>query len=214
MILLIGDIQGCCRAFDQLLDVAGFSPSRDHLVVLGDMVNRGPASLQVLQRLRGLGNSATCLLGNHDLHLLAVAQGVRPMHRSDTFSDVLAAPDREAWLDWLRRRPLAVEQSGWLCLHAGVPPQWDAAQTLQLAGEVSGMLAGPDLHGFLQVMYGNQPDTWNDALAGPDRWRLRKLAGCACTPVCRRSGTRRKRWRWLEKSARCWPGPICTASCR
>ena len=172
MNLLIGDIQGCCQAFDQLLDEAGFSPSRDRLVVLGDLINRGPASLQVLRRLSALGHAATCLMGNHDLHFLAVAQGVRPLHRSDTFSDVLDAADREAWIDWLRSRPLAVEESGWLCVHAGVPPQWDATQTLALASEVSRMLAGPDLRGFLQVMYGNEPSTWNDALAGADRWRF------------------------------------------
>jgi len=172
MILLIGDLQGCCDAFDRLLAATGFSPSRDRLVVLGDMVNRGPQSLPVLQRLVGLGSAATCLLGNHDLHLLAVAQGVRRPHRSDTLDEILSSPARDAWLDWLRARPLAVRESGWLCVHAGVPPQWDAAQTLALAGEVQSMLRGPDLHGFLEVMYGNEPARWDDSLAAPDRWRF------------------------------------------
>jgi bis(5'-nucleosyl)-tetraphosphatase (symmetrical) len=172
VILLVGDIQGCCDAFDHLLAQAGFSPSRDRLVVLGDLVNRGPQSLQVLQRLVGLGGAATCLLGNHDLHLLAVAQGVRQPHHSDTLDDILDSPARDAWLDWVRSRPLAVQDGGWLCVHAGVPPQWDAAQTLALAAEVQSMLRGPDLHGFLEVMYGNEPARWDDALPSPDRWRF------------------------------------------
>jgi bis(5'-nucleosyl)-tetraphosphatase (symmetrical) len=170
---LIGDLQGCCDAFDRLLDVIGFSPSRDSLHVLGDLVNRGPASLATLQRLHGLGTSAHCLLGNHDLHLLAVAEGVRPLHKSDTLRQILASPQREAWLDWLRQHgKLADTAHGWLLVHAGVAPQWDAAQTLALAGEVQALLAGPDLPGFLRVMYGNQPDCWNDGLKGPDRWRF------------------------------------------
>ncbi len=171
MILLIGDIQGCCSAFNQLLDECGFSPSRDRLVVLGDLVNRGPASLATLRRLHGLGQAAACVLGNHDLHLLAVAHGVRPAHRGDTFTDVLGAQDAPMWIDWLRQQPLALMESGWLCVHAGLPPQWSAAQTLGLAAEVSDMLAGDDMPGFLQVMYGNQPDRWSDQLSAAPRWR-------------------------------------------
>ena len=169
---LIGDLQGCCDAFDRLLAAIGFSPSRDQLVVLGDLVNRGPASLRVLQRLRGLDGAATCLLGNHDLHLLAVAEGVRSTHRSDTLGDILAAPDREAWLDWVRQRPLAVLHAGWLCVHAGVVPAWTAARTLELAAEVQALLRGPDLGGFLHVMYGNEPRRWDETLQGADRWRF------------------------------------------
>ncbi len=172
MQLLIGDVQGCDDALGRLLDLSGFSASRDSLLVLGDLVNRGPASLAVLRRLQALGAAAQCLLGNHDLHLLAVAHGVRGLHRSDTFADVLDAPDRDAWLDWLRARPLALQFGGWLCVHAGVVPQWTAAQTLALAGEVETLLRGPDLPAFLQVMYGNQPARWSDALEGADRWRL------------------------------------------
>ena len=169
---LVGDLQGCCDAFERLLAEIGFSPSRDRLLVLGDLVNRGPASLRVLQRLRGLGNAATCLLGNHDLHLLAVAEGVRRAHRSDTLDDILAAPDRDAWLDWVRTRPLAAMQDGWLCVHAGVAPSWSADRTLALAAEVQALLAGPDLGGFLHVMYGNEPRRWHDDLQGADRWRF------------------------------------------
>ena len=172
MIHLVGDVQGCGRALDRLLGVIGFSPSRDRLVVLGDLVNRGPDSLAVLRRLAAYGDAATCLLGNHDLHLLAVAHGVRGLHRNDTFGDVLAAPERDAWIDWLRRRPLAHREAGWLCVHAGVVPQWDTSQTLALAAEVEAMLRGPDLEGFLRVMYGNEPRQWSDALAGAERWRF------------------------------------------
>ena len=172
MIHLVGDLQGCCSAFDRLLAEIGFSPSRDRLVLLGDLVNRGPQSLAVLQRLRRLGDAATCLLGNHDLHLLAVAHGVRRPHRSDTLGEILASPEREAWLDWLRQRRMAWLEAGWLCVHAGVLPQWDAAQTLALAAEVEALLAGPDLPAFLQVMYGNEPRCWDDELQGAERWRF------------------------------------------
>jgi bis(5'-nucleosyl)-tetraphosphatase (symmetrical) len=169
---LIGDLQGCCDALDRLLAEIGFSPSRDRLVLLGDLVNRGPASLQVLERLAGLGDAATCLLGNHDLHLLAVAHGVRPVHRSDTLQAVLDSPRRGFWLDWLRTRRLALHEDGWLMVHAGVAPQWDLALTLQLAAELEAELAGPGLAAFLQVMYGNAPARWKPGLAGADRLRF------------------------------------------
>jgi len=172
MILLIGDLQGCCDPLDRLLDQAGFSASRDRLVVLGDLVNRGPASLPVLQRLAALGGSARCVLGNHDLHLLAVAHGVRRTHRSDTVQQVLDSPDRQYWLQWLRHQPLALMESGWLCVHAGLPPQWDTAQTLALAQEVGSVLAGDDLPAFLAAMYGNEPRRWDDGLRGADRLRF------------------------------------------
>lgn len=168
---LIGDLQGCHDAFTRLLAEIGFSPSRDRVSVLGDLVNRGPQSLAVLRSVRDLGNAADALLGNHDLHLLAVAHGVRPEHKSDTLREILDAPDRETWLDWLRQRPLALERDGWLCVHAGVSPAWSAAQTLALAAEVEQLLRGPDLGAFLPLMYGNQPARWSDALQGPDRWR-------------------------------------------
>src|SRR6059058_1271504 len=114
---LVGDLQGCCDAFERLLVEIGYSPSRDRLWVLGDLVNRGPQSLATLRRLMALGSAATCLLGNHDLHLLAVAERVRKAHRSDTLADILAAPDRAALLDWVRARPLAAQAPGWLLVH-------------------------------------------------------------------------------------------------
>lgn len=169
---LIGDVQGCCDALERLLETVDFSPSRDRLWLLGDLVNRGPGSLQTLRRLRGLGDAAVCLLGNHDLHLLAVAAGGRRVHRGDTIDDILAAPDREALLDWLRHRRMAAEVRGWLLVHAGVVPQWDAALTLQLAGEVEAMLRSDRLDDFLHLMYGNEPLRWDAALAGPERLRF------------------------------------------
>jgi bis(5'-nucleosyl)-tetraphosphatase (symmetrical) len=126
----------------------------------------------VLRRVQGYGASALSLLGNHDLHLLAAAENVRPLHASDTLSEILDSPEREAWLDWVRQCKLADSAHGWLLVHAGVVPQWDAAQTLALAGEVHALLAGPDLAGFLRVMYGNEPARWDDSLQGADRWRF------------------------------------------
>lgn len=168
---LIGDLQGCGDAFERLLAVLGFSPSRDRVTLLGDLVNRGPDSLATLRRVRGLGHSAQALLGNHDLHLLAVAHGVRPEHASDTLREILDAPDRDAWIDWLRQRPLALEAEGWLCVHAGVAPTWDRALTLALARELQALLASHELGNFLPLMYGNKPARWDDGLEGPDRWR-------------------------------------------
>ncbi|MFN0185775.1 MAG: symmetrical bis(5'-nucleosyl)-tetraphosphatase [Aquabacterium sp.] len=169
---LVGDLQGCCDALDRLLAEIGFSPSRDQLHLLGDLINRGPHSLQTLRRLSDLGDAAQCLLGNHDLSLLAVAAGVRKPHRRDTTGEILAAPDREHWLDWLRHRRMAAMAEGWLLVHAGVPPGWDAGQTLARATEVEAMLRGPDLDDFLKEMYGDQPARWDDALEGHARLRF------------------------------------------
>lgn len=172
MLLLVGDVQGCHAALLRLLAEAGFSPSRHRLVVLGDLVNRGPDSPATLRLLRGFGDAATCLLGNHDLHLLAVAHGVRRLHRGDSFGDVLEAPDRAPLLDWLAQQKLAHLEAGWLCVHAGVVPQWGVQSTLELADEVHGVLRGPELPGFLAQMYGNEPSVWSDGLQGIDRWRF------------------------------------------
>ena len=168
----IGDLQGCGAPFHRLLEKIGFSPSRDTLYLLGDLVNRGPDSLGVLRHLMALGDSAQCLLGNHDLHLLALWQGVRKPGRSDTLQPLLQAPDREALRDWLRHRSMAFYRHGWLMVHAGVLPQWSEAQTLALAAEVEAALRGPDLKGFLSAMYGNTPERWHDALEGADRLRV------------------------------------------
>ncbi len=169
---LIGDVQGCHSALQQLLQKIDFSPSRDNLVLLGDLVNRGPDSLGVLRTLYQLGNAAQCLLGNHDLHALAVAAGVRPAHRSDTLASLLAAPDAPALLQWLRHWPLAAQQDGFLMVHAGVLPQWTAADTLAHAAQVCSALQLPDYADFLRSMYGNTPAQWANDLAGADRLRV------------------------------------------
>ena len=169
---LIGDVQGCCDALQRLLAQIGFSPSRDHLVVLGDLVNRGPDSLGTLQLLHGLGDAATCLLGNHDLHLLALAHGVRKPRKDDTLAAVLQSSQRDAWLHWLRQRRMAHRLDGWLLVHAGVVPQWDAQQTLALAAEVEALLRGPGCDELLHNLYGNEPSQWSEALQGPPRWRF------------------------------------------
>jgi bis(5'-nucleosyl)-tetraphosphatase (symmetrical) len=169
---LIGDVQGCDAALGRLLEKIAFSPSRDTLYALGDLVNRGPESAAVLRRLKAFGNSAKCLLGNHDLSLLAVAHGLRAPHRNDTMDSVLLAPDREAMLEWLRAQHMAMHAHGILMVHGGVLPQWDTAQALALAREVEAVLRGPQLVDFLAQMYGNQPAQWDDALAGADRLRV------------------------------------------
>lgn len=169
---LIGDIQGCAHPLKRLLDTIDFSPSRDHLYALGDLVNRGPDSLGTLQLLQSLGASATCVLGNHDWHLLATAEGVRSAHRQDTLARVLDSPDRNLHLHWLRQQRMAVLEGGWLMVHAGVVPQWDVATTLQLANELEQCLRGPDLADFLRVMYSNEPLQWQADLSGVNRLRF------------------------------------------
>jgi bis(5'-nucleosyl)-tetraphosphatase (symmetrical) len=169
---LIGDVQGCDAALARLLGRIDYSPSRDTLYLLGDLVNRGPDSAAVLRRLMRHGDSARCLLGNHDLSLLAVAHGQRAPHRNDTMDTVLLAPDRVEMLEWLRQQRMAMHEHGLLMVHGGLLPQWDEAQALQLAAEVEAVLRGPGLVDFLSVMYGNEPAQWDDSLTGASRLRV------------------------------------------
>ncbi len=169
---LIGDLQGCCGSLENLLAQIDFSPSRDHLYFLGDLINRGPSSLQTLRRLQGMGQSATCLLGNHDLHFLAVLNGTRTLNRGDTLTELIDAPDRASLVDWLRGQRLAVFEQGWLMVHAGVVPQWTLADALALANEVEQCLRSSDLPDFLAVMYGNEPNCWDPSLSGFARLRF------------------------------------------
>lgn len=167
----IGDIQGCQPRLEELLErIRAASPDAEFIFV-GDLVNRGPRSLETLRRIRALGTSAQVVLGNHDLHLLAVAHGIRNAHRTDTLDEILNAPDRDELLDWLRKQPLALMKNGCLLVHAGVLPQWTAQQTLDLASEVQAVLSSPDWVAFLRQMYGNTPAKWDDGLEGPDRLR-------------------------------------------
>ena len=185
---LLGDLQGCRDALDRMLARLSFSPSRDRLYVLGDLVNRGPDSAGVLRRLRALEGSAFPLLGNHDLHALAVHAGVRPPHRQDTLNSLLQAPDGPALLNWLRQQPLARQGHGVLMVHAGVLPSWTAAHTLALAAEVGSVLQSPDWTDFMTALYGNTPDAWDEALRGFDRLRvivnaLTRLRFCSAAGV-------------------------------
>ncbi len=173
---LIGDVQGCDIALQRLLEGISFSPSRDTLYLLGDLVNRGPDSAGVLRRLMGLGASVQCVLGNHDLHLLAIANGARQPHRKDTLGHVLDAPDRSAMLDWLRWQRMAILENiagnTVLMVHAGVLPAWTGTNTIALATEVESILRGPNMGDFLHQMYGDEPALWSESLSGPARLRV------------------------------------------
>jgi bis(5'-nucleosyl)-tetraphosphatase (symmetrical) len=170
-IYAIGDLQGCHASLVALLERIDAVAPEATLWFTGDLVNRGPHSLATLRLVRSLGARAQIVLGNHDLHLLAVAQGIRPAHRSDTLADILAAPDRDELLDWLRQQPLAHFANGHLLVHAGVLPQWSAQQTMALAHEVGQALRGPGWVDFLREMYGNTPVRWDDGLRGSERLR-------------------------------------------
>jgi bis(5'-nucleosyl)-tetraphosphatase (symmetrical) len=168
----IGDVQGCDAELGQLLGALKFSADRDSLWFVGDLVNRGPDSLKVLRRIRALGDAATVILGNHDLHLLAVAYGGARLRDDDTLDAVLAAPDRAALLEWLCSRPLLHEDPGLnACMvHAGLAPQWDLALARECAHELERALRR-DPAKLFDRLYGDQPDRWDDALEGEARLR-------------------------------------------
>jgi bis(5'-nucleosyl)-tetraphosphatase (symmetrical) len=170
-IYAIGDLQGCYQSLLSLLEKIDSATPDARLIFVGDLVNRGPQSLATLRLIRSLGERAQALLGNHDLHLLAAAHGIRKLHRGDTLDEILNAPDREELLDWLRQRPLALLEQDHLFLHAGVLPQWSAAKALALAQEVESVLRGPHWVDFLREMYGDQPARWDNSLQGNDRLR-------------------------------------------
>ena len=167
-LVAIGDLQGCAASLEELLAKID---ERARLVFVGDLVNRGPDSLGTLRRVRALGERCVALLGNHDLHLLAVAAGIRPAHDDDTLQEILDAPDAAELIEWVRARPLAHLQDGALFVHAGLLPQWGVSQTIALAHEVEERLRAPDYRAFLATMYGNRPLQWSDSLTGADRLR-------------------------------------------
>ena len=168
----VGDIQGCCTELKQLLELIRFDPHADKLWLVGDLVNRGPDSLGVLRLVKSLGDAANVVLGNHDLHLLAVAAGVAELHRSDTFDEILVAPDRLELMTWLRQQRLLQVEDNVVLVHAGLLPSWSVAQAQLLAREVEQALRGSDHPQFLAHMYGNQPTQWDDALSGYPRLRV------------------------------------------
>ena len=171
-IYAVGDIQGCYAELQQLLEQVRFDPAQDKLWLVGDLVNRGPDSPAVLRLVKSLGDSAVTVLGNHDLHLLAVAEGVAELHRSDTLDELLNAPDRDELLHWLRNQRLLHAQDGYVLVHAGLLPQWSVAQAESLAREVETALRGDDYATFLERMYGNSPHGWDDNLTGYKRLRV------------------------------------------
>ncbi|MFM9435162.1 bis(5'-nucleosyl)-tetraphosphatase (symmetrical) [Janthinobacterium sp. CG_23.3] len=192
---VIGDLQGC---HDQTLALLArielACPGPRSILFAGDLINRGPQSLATLRHVHALAQRGDgeveidAVLGNHDLHLLAVACGIRPAHASDTLAEILRAPDRDALIDWLRRRPLALLRQGHLLVHAGVLPQWSARRAVALAGEVEAALRGPDWVDFLRGMYGNAPAAWDDGLRGDARLRcivnaLTRLRFCSADGV-------------------------------
>jgi len=171
---VIGDIQGCYRELLDLLDAIKFDSTNDQLWFTGDLVNRGPESLAVLRFVKQLDENTIVTLGNHDLHLLAVARNPENKKSRDTLDAILSAPDREELLDWLRRLPLAHtdRDTGFTLVHAGLVPQWDLQKTMEVAHEAEAILKGSDFHKFLDVMYGSRPRQWSDDLAGYDRIRF------------------------------------------
>ena len=155
-----------------MLDAIGFDPARDRLWFTGDLVNRGPESAQCLRFVKGLGEAAVTVLGNHDLHLLCVAAGVEKERKRDTLADILEAPDRDALLEWVRTRPLLHVEGEFALVHAGLLPEWTVARAAELAREVEVALRAHDAVRLLERMYGDQPDRWDESLEGFDRLRV------------------------------------------
>lgn len=169
----IGDIQGCHQSFLNLLERCAFDPAKDRLWLVGDLVNRGPNSLATLRHVKSLGNAAITVLGNHDLYLLMVAEGVEKRRgKDDTLDEILAAPDRDDLLDWLRKRPLCHVEDAYCLVHAGLLPQWTAVEARALAAEVEELLRGARYHDTLANMWGSEPAQWSDELVGWDRMRV------------------------------------------
>ena len=168
----VGDVQGCLKPLRRLLKKVDFSPSRDTLWATGDIVNRGPQSLSTLRFLYGLGSSFRMVLGNHDLHLLAVAKNAAAHRPKDTLKKILKAKDRDELLSWLQAQPLLLRDRGYALVHAGIPPQWNLDTAERLAAEVATVLQSDDAIDYFKGMYGNKPACWRDTLSGPRRWRV------------------------------------------
>jgi bis(5'-nucleosyl)-tetraphosphatase (symmetrical) len=169
----IGDVQGCFSELQKLLQHIQFDKDHDRLWFVGDLVNRGEDSLSVLRFVKSLGAGAITVLGNHDLHFLAVASGVSSLNKYDTLSEVLLAPDCDELCDWLRRQPLLYhdEELGFTLVHAGLPPEWDLNQARCCANELELVLQSDAYQIFLQHMHGNEPRCWNSDLSGMQRLR-------------------------------------------
>lgn len=171
-IYVVGDVQGCYTELVQLLEKIQFDAGHDQLWLVGDLVNRGPDSLAVLRLVKSLGDSAIMVLGNHDLHLLAVAEGLAALHLGDTLDEILHAPDCDELMFWLRHQKLLHMKDNFVLVHAGLLPGWSVAQAIALAREAEQALQGNGYVDLLAHMYGNQPNQWCDDLAGHDRLRV------------------------------------------
>ena len=169
---VVGDLQGCLQPLKCLLREVDFNPDKDVLWSVGDIVNRGPKCLKTLRFLYKMRKSLVLVLGNHDLHLLALAAGVRAPNRSDTLDEILQAPDREELLNWLLHQPLIHHEHGHTMVHAGIPPQWTVKKAIKRAREVEQVLRSPDCVEFLRNMYGNEPAVWSPDLQGMERLRV------------------------------------------
>ena len=168
----IGDVQGCYEELQTLLERVGFNRAHDHLWLVGDLVNRGPKSLEVLRFVKALGERAVVVLGNHDLHLITQFEGFERRRKDDTFVDVLGASDAKELIDWLRQRPMMHVAGNWAMVHAGLLPVWSIERSASLAREVEQSLQGKNYRDFLANMYGSKPERWDDSLAGWDRLRV------------------------------------------
>ncbi|HEX5056992.1 MAG TPA: symmetrical bis(5'-nucleosyl)-tetraphosphatase [Gammaproteobacteria bacterium] len=170
----IGDVQGCYTELRRLLDSLHFDPARDQLWFVGDLVNRGPQSLECLRFVKDLGDGAVVTLGNHDLSLLLVIAGVKPLTARNTTGDILRAPDRDELFNWLRHRPLLHHDPklDYVMIHAGLPPQWDLATAKGCARELESLLRSENYLEYFQGMYGDMPDIWSENLQGVERWRF------------------------------------------
>ena len=203
-IYAVGDIQGCCDEFEVLLEQLDFDPARDRLWLTGDLVNRGPRSLDVLRLVKSLGTAAITVLGNHDLHLLAAAltpgEQLKPQ---DTLGEIFEAPDRDELLTWLRSLPLLHHDAalGYTMIHAGLPPQWDLATAQSCAAELEQVLRDEDRYVELFThMYGDRPNRWSDDLRGVERWRF--ITNCLTRlRFCRGDGTLELKFKGKVESA-------------
>lgn len=172
-IYAIGDLQGCADQFSQLLDNVGFS-GNDVVWLVGDLINRGPKSLETIRQVKAMGSQAITVLGNHDLHLIAAAYGHRALSKSDTLDEILAAPDKIDLIEWLRHQPLLHYDAdlAWTMVHAGLAPQWTHTQACGLAADVEQILRSDDIERLLASMYNNKPKRWSETLVDEERWRF------------------------------------------
>ena len=169
---VVGDLQGCLDPLLMLLDRVQFEPTTDRLIAAGDLINRGPQSLETLRFCMDLGSAFKTVLGNHDLHLLAIAHGIRKPTPKDTLNEILNASDRDELISWLQQQPLLLSVDQYTIVHAGIPPNWTLSTAQTLAAEVEQVLKSDQAQSYFQGMYGDQPDQWSESLSGPARWRL------------------------------------------